>query len=34
MDRDWLDRCKELRREEAKRDEHGLDSNVVKDIVM
>jgi hypothetical protein len=34
MDRDWLDRCSELRREEAKRDEHGWDSRVARDIVM
>jgi hypothetical protein len=34
IDRDWPDRCSELRREEAKRDEHGWDSRVIRDIVM
>jgi hypothetical protein len=34
MDRDWLDRCEELRREEAKRDEHGRDSRVARDMVV
>ena len=34
MYRDWPDRCRELRREEAKRDEHGWDSRVVRDMVM
>jgi hypothetical protein len=34
MDRDWLDRCSELRREEAKREEHGWESKVVRDMVV
>jgi hypothetical protein len=34
IDRDWLDRCSELSREEAKREEHGWESKVVKDMVV
>jgi hypothetical protein len=34
MDRDCLDRCREVSREEAKRDEHGCDSRVAKDMVV
>jgi hypothetical protein len=34
MDLDWPDRCSELRREEAKREEHGWDSRVARSMVV
>jgi hypothetical protein len=34
IDRDCADLCRELRIEEAKRDEHGWDSKVVRDMVV